>query len=113
MNIALMTFAVAEQLGCGLGFTTATRMNHSASILCRIGATRVGELPAYYEPKYGSVMELLQFAVPNENPRYAAKLDRLRSQILSTPVICASDNGIRIPQLASINLPMPALFMAQ
>jgi hypothetical protein len=102
IHIALMTFALAEHLGCGLGFTTATRMNHSSSMLCRIGASRVAEVPAYYEPKYGSVMELLQFDLPNTNPRYAAKLDKLRSQVLQTPVVCASQ------MLQSSRLPMAA-----
>ena len=30
LNIALMTFALAENLNCGLGIATATRMHHSA-----------------------------------------------------------------------------------
>jgi hypothetical protein len=112
VNIALMTFALAEQLGCGLAFTTATRMNHSASILCRIGASRVADLPAYYEPKYGSVMELLQFQLPNQNPRYRAKLDKFRSQILQTAVICSSQGSMTLPAVAPYNLPLPERWAA-
>ena len=93
VTIALMTFALAEHLGSGGGITTATRMHHSASMLCRIGARRVAELPAYYEPKYGSVIELLHFDLPDVNPRYAAKLDKLRSEILKTPIICAGESA--------------------
>jgi len=89
LNVALMTFALAEKLNCGLGITTATRMHHSAAMLCRIGAHRIVGLPAYYEPKYGSIIELLQFDLSQPNPRYAARLDKLRTVILSTPVVCA------------------------
>jgi hypothetical protein len=91
LNIALMTFALAEHLNCGLGITTATRMHHSAAMLCRIGAHRVANLPAYYEPMYGSIIELLQFDLPQQNPIYAARLDKFRKMILSTPVIAGMD----------------------
>ena len=113
VNIALMTCALAEHLGSGLGITTATRNHHSSSILCRIGAHRLAELPAYYEPKYGSVIEVLHFDLPNVNPRYAAKLDKLRSAILGTPVICSQEASSPMPPPEKLNLPMPELFMAQ
>jgi hypothetical protein len=88
-NIALMTCALAEQLDCGVGITTATRMHRSSAILCRIGAQRLAEIPAYYEPKYGSIIEILHFDLPNINPRYASKLDSLRAEVVKTSVICA------------------------
>jgi hypothetical protein len=94
-NIALMTCALAEHLGCGVGITTATRMHHSASILCRIGAQRLAEIPAYYEPKYGSIIEVLHFDLPNTNRRYASKLAGLREQVLSTPVVCGQQGSQR------------------
>ena len=92
VNVALMTFALAEHLGSGLAFTTATKMHHSSSILCRIGATRIPDVPAYYEAKFGSIIEVLQFDLPNTNPRYASRLQKFREQILATPVICAVQN---------------------
>lgn len=92
VNIALMTFALAENLNSGLAVTTATTNNHSADILCRIGARRVADLPAYYEPKYGSTIELLEFRTAN--PRYLAKLEKLRAETLQIPVICGMDNNV-------------------
>lgn len=97
VSIALMTFALAEHLGAGLAITTATRMHHSSSILCRIGASRLAELPAYYEPKYASVIEILHFDLPNTNPRYAAKLNKLRAQILNTTVVCSRGGSASQP----------------
>jgi hypothetical protein len=88
----LMTFVLAEHLGGGVGITTATRLYHSASILRRLGGRRLADLPAYYEPKYGSVIEILHFSSENLDSRYAARFGKLRSQIAHTPVICAADN---------------------
>ena len=99
VNIALMTFVLAEHLGGGVGITTATRLYHSASILRRLGGQRLGDLPAYYEPKYGSVIEILHFSSENVDSRYAPRLGKLRSQIANTPVICAAeDQPFELPQ---------------
>lgn len=114
VGVALMTFALAEHLGAGMAITTATRMNHSSSILCRIGANRLSEIPAYYEPRYGSIIEVLHFDLPNQNPRYASKLNKIRSEILNLQVICAEGNsGINVPPPATINWPMPELLTLQ
>jgi hypothetical protein len=86
-----MTFVLAEHLGGGVGITTATRLYHSASILRRLGGRRLAGLPAYYEPKYGSVIEILHFSSEQLDSRYAARMDKLRSQISQTPVICAAE----------------------
>lgn len=92
VNIALMTFVLAEQLGGGVGITTATRLYHSASILRRLGGRRLADIPAYYEPKYGSVIEILHFSSEHLDSRYAARMERFRSQISQTPVICATES---------------------
>jgi hypothetical protein len=113
VNVALMTFALAEHLGSGLAITTATRKHHSASILCRIGAHRLAELPAYYEPRYGSIIEVLHFDLPNSNPRYAAKLNTLREKILQTPVICSQEDARSLTPMNTLNLSLPELFTAQ
>jgi hypothetical protein len=90
VNIALMTFVVAEKLGGGLGITTATRRYHSAAILCRLGGRRLGELPAYYEPKYGSIIEVLHFSLANLHTQYAGRLARLREEVHGVDVLCAA-----------------------
>jgi hypothetical protein len=97
INIALMTFVLAEYLGGGVGITTATRLYHSASILRRLGGRRLADLPAYYEPKYGSVIEILHFSSDNVDSRYAGRLERLRSQFLQTPVVCAEGEEEAMP----------------
>jgi len=93
VNVALMTLALAAQLGGGLGVTTATRSHHSASILRRLGGRRLEDLPAYYEPKYGSVIEVLEFNLANLDPRYSARFDKLRDDIRKVPVICSGEGA--------------------
>ena len=112
VNIALMTFALAEHLGCGMAITTATRMHHSSSILCRIGAQPLAQLPAYYEPQFGSMIEILHFNLPNENPKYAAKLNKLRSAILDAPIVCARETSMPQSLPAPSNLEIPELLVA-
>jgi len=91
VNVALMTYALTLHLGGGIGITTATRLHHSASILRRLGGRRLADLPAYYEPKYGSVIEVLYFNSGHLNPRYADRLEKLRREIEDVPVICAAN----------------------
>lgn len=90
VNIALMTFVLAEQLGGGLGITTATTRHHSASILRRMGGRRLAELPAYYDPKYGCVIEILQFSSANLDGQFAERVRRLRTEIGKVPVLCSA-----------------------
>lgn len=88
VNIALMTFVLAESLGGGLGITTATTRHHSASILRRLGGRRLAELPAYYDPKYGCVIEILHFSSANLDHQFAERVEKLRSEIERIPVFC-------------------------
>lgn len=107
-NVALMTCALAEHLGCGVGITTATTMHHSSAILCRIGAQRLAGVPAYYERNYGSVIEVLHFELPNSNPSYASKLDNFREEVLKTPVICARAVSVaNLSDAQRMTYPMP------
>jgi hypothetical protein len=91
VNIALMTWTLADHLGGGVGITTATRTNHSASILRRLGAHRLANLPAYYEPKYGSVIEILAFDKDHLDERFAVRMEKLKAEMCRVPVICAAD----------------------
>lgn len=90
VNIALMTFVLAESLGGGLGITTATTRHHSASILRRLGGRKLAELPAYYDPKYGCVIEILHFSSADLDAQFADRVKKLRAEIERIPVLCAS-----------------------
>jgi hypothetical protein len=91
VNIALMSFALAEWLGGGLGLTTATTRHHSSSILRRIGGIPVAGFKPYYEPMFGCDVELLQFDIDNLAPRYSVKLEDMRAQLRCTPILSPFD----------------------
>jgi hypothetical protein len=98
VNIALMTFAVAEHLGGGFGLTTATTCHHSASILRRLGGRRLAGLPAYYEPMFGCIIEILHFSPGSYAAQYIPRIERLKQELSKTEVLCASygaKSGIR------------------
>jgi hypothetical protein len=111
VTIALLTQALAEQLGSGLVIATATRTNHSAMILKRIGGKGVPGLPAYYEPKYGSIIEIVHSELPHVEPRYASRLERVRAMLAEAPVIMNNDPSApvdpryRLPHLALYGRP--------
>jgi hypothetical protein len=110
VNIALMTWTLADHLGGGMGITTASRTNHSASILRRLGARRLANLPAYYEPKYGSVIEILAFDKDNLDKRFAARMERLKTEMCCVPVVCAADAPISTGRTLPLGTPVAPPF---
>lgn len=91
LRMALTVYSLAQALGCGVGISTATRRNSSASILRRIGARPLehenSELPSYHDPQYRCTMEVLRFYFWDPNPRYAARIAELRAELPGIRVI--------------------------
>ena len=89
---ALATYSLARILGGCIGITTATVRHSSSSLLRRLGGsslrTEAGELPPYYDPQYTCEMEVLRFDSESPAAKYFTLVDRLRSDILSVPVVC-------------------------
>jgi hypothetical protein len=111
INSVLMTFALAEQLGGGLGVTTATTRHHSAAILKRLGGRRLDGLPAYYDPAYGCHIEIIQFDSATLGPQYAARVERMRAELLDVEVVCPnsrSDFSVHGFPLQHLHLPPAA-----
>ena len=88
VNIALMSFALAEWLGGGVGLTTASTRHHASSILKRLGGSAFAGFEPFYEPTFDSSLELLHLDTKNLEPRCAAKLDEMRAELQNTLVLC-------------------------
>jgi hypothetical protein len=88
VNIALMSFALAEWLGGGMGLTTASTRHHASSILRRIGGSPFAGFEPYYEPMFDCFIELLQFDIRNLEPRCSVKLDELRAELRRALILC-------------------------
>jgi hypothetical protein len=93
LRIALGSYAFGEALGRSLGPCTATHNHNSSGILRRLGATSFFwencEIPFYYDPTYRCEMEVIRFDSGSPNPRFRSLIDRLRTELQSTPVVCA------------------------
>jgi hypothetical protein len=92
MQIALSTYAHAENIGGCIGITTATVRPRSSSILRKIGGQSLEfegcQIPAYYDPYYRCEMEILRFESGMPNPKYRRRIERLLGELVTLPVIC-------------------------
>ena len=102
VNIALMSFALAEWLGGGVGLTTASTRHHASLILRRLGGKPLAGFAPYYEPMFDCSIELLHFDISQMEPRYHTKLEEMRAELRHTPVLCPAE----LPD--QVNYPMSA-----
>lgn len=97
LRIALAGYAIGSAFGGSIGPCTATHNHNSSGILRRLGATPFvwenSEIPPYYDPAYHCDMEVIRFDSRSPNPRFQGMIDRLRTELQSTPVFCATLEG--------------------
>ncbi len=115
VNIALMSFALAERLGGGMAITTATTRHHSSAILKRLGGKPLGGLMPYYEPIFGCDIEVLQFDMDHLGQRFTTKLDDLKAELHRTPIICRNENTLSYsrPQVKNPDYTMDPVYIPQ
>lgn len=93
LEILLGSYLWAELIGHCLCATTATVRNQSAPMLRRMGgrafACRAEELPGYFDPQYGCLMELLRFDSRELPARFSPLLREMRTKVTAASVLCA------------------------
>jgi hypothetical protein len=91
LKSVLAIYALGSLYGGALGISTATERNSSSSILRRLGGRplewRGTTLPPYYDEKYRCGMEVLRFDSRFPNPKYAAAVRELSSDIQKLPIV--------------------------
>ncbi len=114
VSVILATYGLLELLGGCIGVATATFRHHSAGILRKIGLSPLtwsgAELPAYFDPKYGCEMEILEFDSAHPNPKYSESVARFGEQLANAAVICAETASLAaapqsvrfLPQMAAV-----------
>lgn len=100
LRMIVTAYALAQLSGGALGITSATLESCSASILRRIGGTRLTangvELPAYCDDQYQSIeLEILRFDSSRPNLRYRKWMEESRAQLHDVPVIRQRDDQPR------------------
>ena len=92
--LALAAYGLSRVLGGALGITAANATNASSSMLRRLGGTYLEELgttlPAYFDPAYNTMVELVRFDSRRPSAKYAYLIEMLRSELTKVPVIVRS-----------------------
>jgi hypothetical protein len=91
MMLALAVYGFSRRCRGVLGMTTATFRHCSSTILKRLGGARFESdgcaFPAYYDPRYNCLMEMLRFDSREPNPKYVGYIDLLREKLADVRVV--------------------------
>lgn len=91
LMLALAAYGLCRILGGALGITTANVTHASSSILRRLGGSYLeaagSALPAYFDPKYNTMIELLRFDSRRPSVKYSGLVDLLQSKLARVPVV--------------------------
>jgi len=100
--LALAAYGLCRALGGALGITTANVTHASSSILRRLGGSYLesagAALPAYFDPKYNTMIELLRFDSRRPSLKYGFLVDLLQSRLARVPVIVRPQGAWRAVQ---------------
>ena len=88
--LALAAYGLCRILGGALGITTANVTHASSSILRRLGGSYLEfngtAMPAYFDPKYNTMIELLRFDSRRPSAKYSGLIELLRTKLARVPV---------------------------
>jgi hypothetical protein len=89
--LALAAYGLCRALGGAIGITTANVTHASSSILRRLGGSYLEAagvtLPAYFDPRYNTMIELLRFDSRRPSLKYGFLVDLLQSRLAAVPVV--------------------------
>jgi hypothetical protein len=91
LALALATYGFSRRAGGALGITTATFRHCSATILKRLGGSRLESdgvtLPPYYDKRYRCMMEMIRFDSRQPNAKYLGLIDQFRDMLANIMVV--------------------------
>jgi hypothetical protein len=89
--LALAAYGLCRVLGGALGITTANVTHASSSILRRLGGSYLEingtPMPAYFDPKYNTMIELLRFDSRRPSAKYLSLIELLKSRLANVPIV--------------------------
>jgi len=96
LMLALAGYGLSRLLGGALGITAANVTHASSSILRRLGGSYLEvegtTIPAYFDPKYNTMIELLRFDSRRPSAKYSALIDLAKSSLAKVPVVVRSQH---------------------
>lgn len=97
LMLAIATYALGRMRGGALGITTANVAHACSSILRRLGGASLefagDTIPAYFDARYNTEIELLRFDSRSPSTKYGALIDVVRSKLSNVRVI-ADASGV-------------------
>jgi len=101
LMLALAAYGLCRVLGGALGITTANVTHASSSILRRLGGSYLESdgtaLPAYFDPKYNTMIELLRFDSRRPSAKYGGLIDLLKSQLANVTIVSPWQDILTMP----------------
>ena len=96
LMMALATYALSRMLGGALGITTANVAHSCSSILRRFGGSHLEHdgvvIPAYFDQRYNTEIELLRFDYRAPSTRYARLIDVVQKKLANVAVFARASN---------------------
>lgn len=91
--LALAAYGLCRVLGGALGITTANVTHASSAILRRLGGSYLefegASIPAYYDPTYNTMIELLRFDSRRPSLKYCGLIEMLKARLANVSVVMA------------------------
>ena len=106
--LALAGYGLSRLLGGAIGITAANVTHASSSILRRLGGSYLEvegtTIPAYYDPQYNTMIELLRFDSRRPSVKFNGLIDVAKSSLAKVPVVATSQGSW--PMHAPLERPM-------
>jgi hypothetical protein len=101
LMLALAGYGLSRLLGGAIGITAANVTHASSSILRRLGGsyleTEGTTIPAYYDPAYNTMIELLRFDSRRPSEKFSGLVELARSSLANVPVIASRKSPSLLP----------------
>ena len=97
LMLALAGYGLSRLLGGAIGITAANVTHASSSILRRLGGSYLEvegtTIPAYYDPQYNTMIELLRFDSRRPSVKFNGLIDLAKSSLARVPVVARSQGS--------------------
>lgn len=111
LMMALATYGLSRILGGALGITTANVAHSCSSILRRLGGAYLEfegtTIPAYFDPRYNTEIELLRFDSRAPSTKYAALIDMVIGKLANVSVVASPADAATEQRYHTVSLAQP------
>jgi len=111
LMMALVTYGLSRTLGGALGITTANVAHSCSSILRRLGGAYLEfdgmPIPAYFDPRYNTEIELLRFDSRCSSTKYTSLIDLVKGKLANVSIVTSSLSLAMTDRYRAVDLVQP------